>query len=161
AGNDRTPPAEAPQSSPESPTPDAAFAALPRLTRLRGALTEAHRSLAARRRSRWGEPAVFFFDPGRQAELEAARPRKPDTPTLPPEIPELIAAELPVLFESVEARRAARTIRGLGEVATTLAPHVPAAKDLADVLTVPDDETVLVIHPASRSGFRLLVRGIA
>ena len=35
------------------------------------------------------------------------------------------------------------------------------AKDLADVLDVPDDETVLVLDPAARVGFRLQVRGIA
>jgi hypothetical protein len=145
---DRTPAAD----------PDPAFAALPRLTRLREALAAAR--LPAPQRSRWKEPAVFFFDPARQAELEAARPRKPLVPA-DDEASRLIRAELPALFASAEVRRAARAVPGLRAVADTLAPHSAAARDLADLLAVPDDEVVLVLHPGSRAGFRLLVRGVA
>ena len=128
-------------------TPDAAFAARPRLVRLRDAL----RALHPPRQSRWGEPPVFFFDPARQAELDAARP-KPDASRTD----DAVAAELPALFASVEVRRAARAIPGLREAA--LKRH---AADLADLLAVPDDEAVLVLHPRLRVGFRLFVRGVA
>ncbi|MBX9582777.1 MAG: hypothetical protein K2X87_20925, partial [Gemmataceae bacterium] len=37
----------------------------------------------------------------------------------------------------------------------------PAAKDLADLLAVPDDEAVLVLDPAARAGYRLVVSGVA
>jgi hypothetical protein len=73
---------------------------------------------------------------------------------------ELIAAELPVLFKSVEVRRAARGVLGLSEAAAALAPLLPAAKDLADLLAVPDDEAVLVLDPVAQTGFRLFARGI-
>ena len=130
--------------------PDAAFAARPRLLRLRDALKAAH----PRPRSRWGEPAVFFFDPARQAEYEAARPRQVEQ-TSP--VAEMIATELPGLFASVEVRRVARAIPGLPEAAARL----PAARELAELLALPDDETVLVLHPRERTGFRLFVRGVA
>jgi hypothetical protein len=35
------------------------------------------------------------------------------------------------------------------------------AKDLADLLAVPDDEVVRVIHPAAGAGFRVRVRGVS
>lgn len=135
------------------PAPDPAFAARPRLLRLRDALAGYRPS-----RNRWGEPAVFFFDPARQAELDAARPHTPERPCA---VTELVAAELPALVESVEVRRTARAIPGLREAAAAVAPHVPAAKDLAELLAVPDDETVLALDPARRAGFRVFVRGVA
>ena len=139
---------------------DPAFAARPRLARLRDALEQVVRSLARRRPNRWTEPPVFFFCPQRQAELEAARPAKPRHDRFA-DLAGRIAAELAELFASVEVRRAARAIFGLREAAAALAPHLPAAKDLAEVLAVPDDETVLVIEPAARAGWRVLVRGVA
>jgi hypothetical protein len=139
--------------------PDPAFAAIPRLARLRDALTAAART-PPRRPARWGEPPVFFFDPARQAQLEAAR-RPVQEPDRFAALSALIAAELTGLFASVEVRRAARAVAGLQQAAAALAPRLPAAKDLAELLTVPDDETVLVIDPANRAGFRLFVRGVA
>jgi hypothetical protein len=141
-------------------TPDPAFAALPRLAHLRDALVAAVQTTPPRRPTRWGEPPVFFFDPARQAQLEAAH-RSPAGPEQFAELSAAITAELPALFASVEVRRAARTVAGLREAAAALAPQLPAAKDLADLLDVPDDETVLVIDPATRTGFRLFVQGIA
>jgi hypothetical protein len=138
--------------------PDPAFAALRRLARLRDALAAARR--AAPPPDRWGEPPVFFFHPARQAEYFAARLHKPG-PDPYRELADRIAAELPALFASVEVRRAARAVAGLPEAAAALAPDCPAARDLADLLTVPDDEAVLVLHPALRAGFRLFVRGVA
>jgi hypothetical protein len=111
------------------------------------------------RRPWWGEPPVFFFDRARQAEFEAARPAAAPAEAHPLET--RIAAELPELFRSVEVRRVARAVPGLREAAAALAPRLPAAKELADLLAVPDDEAVLVLHPARRAGFRLLVRGVA
>ena len=130
--------------------PDPAFAAIPRLKRLAAALT----ADAAVKPSRWREPPVFFFDPARQAELEAARGiRTPTTNSLAL----MIADELPGLFASVDVRRVARAIPGLREAA---ARH-PAAKQLAELLAVPDDEAVLILHPKLRAGFRVFVRGVA
>lgn len=139
--------------------PDPAFAARPRLARLRDALA-AVRNCPPRRPVRWGEPPVFFFDPARQAELEAARPA-PAARDRFDEVSGLIAAELPGLFASVEVRRAARAVAGLREVAAALAPLLPAVKELADLLAVPDDEAVLVLDPANRTGYRLFAHGVA
>jgi hypothetical protein len=133
--------------------PDPAFAAIPRLTHLRDVLAE-RRPVA--KPSRWREPPVFFFDPARQAECETAR-STPDRSPAAGRLARLVAAELPALFASVEVRRAARAIPGLREAAARL----PAAKPLADLLAVPDDETVLVLHPRLRTGLRLFVRGVA
>jgi len=152
-------PRSAPVGVPPPPrtTPEPAFAARTRLARLRDALVAATaRPKAARR---WGEPPVFFFDRARQADLEAARPPAPSPAPHP--LHERIVAELAELFRSVEVRRVARAVAGLRDAAAALAPHVPAAKDLADLLAVPDDETVLVLHPELRLGCRLLVRGVA
>jgi hypothetical protein len=52
-------------------------------------------------------------------------------------------------------------VDGLRAAAEALAPHCPAAKDLAELLAVPDDETVLVLHPERRTGLRVAIRGIA
>jgi hypothetical protein len=135
------------------PAPDAAFAARPRLLKLRDALGRAATGL----RPRWGEPPVFFFDPRRQAELEAARPAAPDRFA---ELASLIGKEMPALLASVEVRRAARAV-GLKDAANPLARHCPAANDLAELLAVPDDEVFLALVPASRSGVRLHLRGAA
>jgi hypothetical protein len=136
-------------------TPDPAFAARPRLVHLRGALRRAARRL---RPSRWNEPAVFFFDTRRQAELEAARPAPPDPFA---GLSELVASEMPGLLASVEVRRVARAVEGLSAAARAFAPHCRAAKELADLLAVPDDETFLALAPAGRAGVRLHVRGAA
>lgn len=135
--------------------PDAAYDALSRLIRLQADLTAA----LVRPRSRWKEPALFFFDPGREAEREANRPVLPPDPFA--SLSARIAAELPMLCESVEVRRVARAIEGLRTAAEALASQSTAAKDLADLLAVPDDEAILVLHPELRTGFRLTVRGVA
>jgi hypothetical protein len=135
------------------PAPDAAFAARPRLLRLRDAL----RRVAKAPRPRWGEPPVFFFDARRQAELEAARTAPPDRFA---ELASLITEEMPALLASAEVRRVARAA-GLKEAAGALAAHCPAANDLAELLAVPDDEVFLAIVPATRTGVRLHLRGAA
>ncbi len=143
-----------PQPAEPPRTPDPAFAARPRLLHLRDALSRG----ATLRPERWNEPAVFFFDPTRQAELEAARPAAHDRFAA---LAELVAAELPALLEHVEVRRVARTLGGLKDAALALAPHCAAANDLADLLAVPDDEVFLALAPGDRSGVRLHVRGAA
>ena len=60
----------------------------------------------------------------------------------------------------MEVRRAARAI-GLQDAALALASQCPAARELADLLAVPDDEVFLALAPAERTGTRLHVRGAA
>ncbi|AWM36800.1 hypothetical protein GobsT_53410 [Gemmata obscuriglobus] len=132
-----------------------AFAARARLVCLRDALARTASQLTP---ARWNEPAVFFFDPQRQAELELARGPAPDRFGA---LTAHICAELTELIESVEVRRVARTIDGLHQASRDLALHCPAAGDLADLLAVPDDEVFLALAPAARTGVRLHVRGAA
>ncbi len=135
-------------------SPDPAYAARPHLIELRDLLHQAARQTC---RLWWNEPPTFFFDPKRQAELEAAR-KPPSTPLT--ELTSRIAAEWTTLCESVSVRHVARAI-GLREAARALAPHSPAARELADLLAVPDDEVILALAPAERTGIRLYVRGAA
>ncbi|QDU24012.1 hypothetical protein [Urbifossiella limnaea] len=137
--------------------PDPAFAARPGLVRLRDALQTA--AAPPPRRGPWKEPPVFFFDPARQAELDAARAPLPPADRHP--LDARVAAELPALIDSVDVRRVARTIPGLREAAAALAGRLPAATDLFDLLAVPDDEVVVALDPARGVGVRLLVRGVA
>lgn len=134
--------------------PDPAFAARARLARLRDALACA----ASARPSRWNEPAVFFFDPRRQAELEAACPERPQPFA---DLTAVIAAERPELIASVEVRRVARATDGLRTAAERLAPRCPAARELAALLAIPDDEVFLGLSPLEGTGARLHVRGAA
>jgi hypothetical protein len=136
--------------------PDPGYEALSRLSHLRDRLVAA---LAAGKPGRWKEPPVFFFDPRRQAEFEAVWRSSPDDPFA--DVSTAIADELPTLFASVEVRRVARAINGLRNVAAAIAPMCRAARDLADLLAIPDDEVVVVLHPARRAGFRLAIRGVA
>ncbi len=137
--------------------PDPAFAARPGLLRLRNDLRVAAHARPPRRT--WKEPPVFFFDTARQADLDAARGPNPPAERHP--LDARVAAELPALVASVEVRRAARTVPGLREAAAALASRLPAAKDLAALLTVPDDEVVVALDPARGVGVRVLVRGVA
>lgn len=132
---------------------DPAFAARPRLLALRDTLARAAKRLKP---ARWNEPAMFFFDPKRQADLEAARPAPRDRFA---ELASAVADELTHLLEHVEVRRVARATEGLKAAALALAPHCGAARDLADLLAVPDDEVFLVLSPADRTGVRVHVRG--
>jgi len=143
-----------PSSRPAS-VPEPAYDARPRLTELRDALAA---MVSARTPGRWKEPPLFFFDHQRQAELEAARPPSSAEPFA--EVSNRIAAELPALCASVEVRRVARAIDGLHAATGALSPVCPTARDLADLLVVPDDEVFLVLHPERRAGFRLVARGV-
>jgi hypothetical protein len=133
--------------------PDTAFAARERFLSLRDAFALAAKTL----RPRWDEPGVFFFDKKRDAELAATRQAVPDRFA---ELTALVAAEMPMLLASVETRRVARAV-GLKDAARILAAHCAAAKDLTDLLAIPDDEVFLAITPATHTGVRLHVRGAA
>jgi len=130
---------------------DDAYEARRRLIALREALA----TRTARPQSPWNEPPVFFFDPARQAEFEAACHTRvmPNDP-----LAEQAAAEVIALCESVEVRRMARAIAGLADQLVHW--KAPAFRMLADLIAVPDDETILVLQPGSRRGFRLHIRGI-
>jgi hypothetical protein len=103
-------------------------------------------------------PPLFFFNPARQAELDAART---DNKSHREPLDELIDSLMPLLVGSVEVRRAARAIAGLRETVIALLPTNPRVRDLADLLAVPDDEVVLLLDPARRTGYRMLIRGVA
>lgn len=139
-------------------TPDAGYRARPRLARLATDLAKA--AAAACSPSRWKEPPVFFFDTRRQAEYEVAHPPVPRGDPHA-ELSARVAVEVRALSDSAEVRQVARGVAGLRVAAEALAPVCAAAKDLADLLAVPDDELVTVLHPATRTGFRVLLRGVA
>jgi hypothetical protein len=159
--------------------PDVAFAALPLFDRLRDALRAAARFRDRCRRAdrrRWGVPDLFFFEPDLQLEWQTARPARGRVPTAViaavsrrdpaaaracVELAELTDDALTVLAAGADARHAARAVPGLAEAAADLAADHPKARQIAEALTVPDDEVVRVIHPAARAGFRVLVRGVA
>jgi len=138
------------RSAPSGDLPDVAAAALPLFVRLRDALRE-HARPSPRRR--WNVPPLFFFD----RKCEAARPARPSG--IDRDLADLLDDALTVVAASFEARRAARTVSGLA--AAALASPLRPARELAGLLAVADDEIVRVIHPAARTGFRVLVRGIA
>ena len=138
--------------------PSTAFDSRVRFRRLAQDLAAALASTNCR--ARWKEPPVFFFDARRQAALEAARTRAPETDPFAG-LATRIAEELPALFASVEMRQTARAVEGLRHAAEAMAQLCPGARDLADILAVPDDEVVIVLYPALRIGLRFVVRGVA
>jgi hypothetical protein len=167
----RTSPAPA---APRPPAFDPAFSALPLFHRLRDSLTASARLIAACRKrhartsGRWGVPALFFFQkPAAPVGPEFPHPYLGEVaPKMPAELaaweklPDLLDDALTVL-PAVEARRTARTVDGLQKRAAELADVLPAVKELSELLAVPDDQVVLAIHPASRTGMRVLLRGVA
>lgn len=164
---------------------DIAFAALPLLRKLSATLTDAGQFLAecrkveeraTRKSRRWGVPSLFFFDKRLQKEWEAIRPVSPTFPepyssevakrypalaaawTI---LPDLLTDSLTVLYGSRLTRRAARAVTGLQSAAESIAKYLPDCRDLADLLAMPEDETVLAIDPIAMTGVRVRVRGIA
>ncbi len=134
-----------------SGSPDSGYEALSRLSRLRDFLV----TIPLTPRNRWKVPPLFFFDTRHKITCPTQQP----SPYGAAE--EQIAAELPLLCNSVEVRRVARTIEGLSNAAVAIAPMCAAAKSLVELLAIPDDEVILVLHPESRTGFRMAVRGVA
>jgi len=125
------------------------------LTHLRDQFRDAR---AARGPGRWKVPPVYFFDRRRQAELELARPRALGNSFA--DLAASIAATMPELFASIEVRRVARAIDGLCPAAEELAADCPPARDLAELLAIPEDEVFTVLHPERHTGFRLITRGV-
>jgi hypothetical protein len=137
-----------------TPTPDRGYEAIRRLRELEATLMAA----LPRQSSRWKEPTLFFFDRQREAERRANSP--PGRAETLAAVSQSISTELSWLCQSVEVRRVARSLAGLRSAAAALAPHCPAARDLLDLLAIPDDEAILVLHPGERAGFKLTVRGV-
>jgi hypothetical protein len=135
--------------------PDPGYEALSRLTQLRDFLS----SVTVPPRSRWKVPPLFFFDTQREIQRKASCTAPQADPFSA--VSARIAAEMPLLCGSVEVRRVARTIEGLQAAAQAIAQLCTEAKNLAELLAIPDDEAILVIHPETRNGFRVTVRGVA
>jgi hypothetical protein len=135
--------------------PDPGYAAVAFLAKLRDALRSATKSLHAERS---GVPRLFFFDRDAQRELAAGEPSKP---RIDPKVADLIADALTLLPASIEARRAARATDGLRDAVVAVAKGHKPARELVELLDVPDDQVVLAIHPAARTGVRVLIRGVA
>lgn len=173
---DRLAPLAPAPTPPPRPTYNPGFAALPLLTRLRDTLTASARLIAAcrrrhaRTRGRWGVPQLFFFHHPTPAPTGPQFPQpyiRELAAKMPAEVkaweavPDLLDDALTLMSAAVGARRTARTVDGLREAAAKLVDVLPAAKELGELLAVPDDQVVLAVHPASRSGVRVVMRGIA
>jgi hypothetical protein len=102
-------------------------------------------------------PRLFFFDRDAQRELATEQSK----PRLDPKVADLIDDALTLLPAAVEARRAARATDGLREAVAAVATVHKPARELVALLDVPDDQVVLAIHPATRVGVRVLIRGVA
>src|SRR5437868_915455 len=96
------------------------------------------------------------------ATLPFARP----TPGRPPQaaaawdsLPDLTDDALTVLSACPLTRRVARAVPGLADAAAGLAADHPRARELVELLALPEDEVFLVVHPAARAGFRVTTRG--
>jgi hypothetical protein len=157
-------------------SPDVAFAALPLLRRLRDAFELAGRR--AKPKSRWGVPPLFFFDKQVQAEWNGVRSlREREGPGVSGLVygkgtPDRSRSErttfsdladdaLTLLAGSIEVRRAARVVTGLQAAAERLASEDAKAQLVAGLLAIPDDEVMLALHPATRTGWRVRLGGVA
>jgi len=162
------------------PTRDVTVAALPLLHELRDTLRLAlgYRDrrrvlLANAPESRWGVPALFYFDARLQADLDSRRTAHRDHASdaaarLDPAgskawhaLVDLLDDAMCVLTNSAEARHAARAIDGFASVTQAMRHEHPGVGPLLHVMGVTDDDTVRVVHPAAGVGVRLLVRGVA
>ena len=120
----------------------------------------------------WGVPKLFFADGAAQAEWRA----KQGPAALFPEpfigsltasfpkfadawdrLPDLLDDALSHLAESIDVRRMARAVPGLCDAAL----GVPQVGELAGILGLREEEVWLVIHPAARAGFRVVLEGVA
>lgn len=155
---------------------DSGYAALSLFTRLRDAFATAApliaecRSRHRRVTGRWGVPPLFFFHHPPRAETSPAFPepfltqlaaKMPSAAKAWHTLPDLLDDALTLLPAAVTARRTARAVGGLKELAAAMADVLPAAKELCELLAVPDDQVVLAVHPSARTGVRVVLRGIA
>ncbi len=158
---------------------DVAVAALPLLHQLRDTLRAALRFrdrrrllLAAAPESRWGVPALFYFDAQLQADLERRRPAEVDRAADQAArqdpagaaawhaLVDLLDDAQSVLTNSADARHAARAIDGFLSVTQAMRHEHPGVGPLLHVLSVTDDDTVRVVHVAAGVGVRVVVRGV-
>jgi len=151
-------------------TPDLAFETISLWPRLRTMLAEA---ASARRKDRdlaekaikhqrhWGVPKLHFFHKPAQQELERSRANDATPYDFGPDLDYVLEDSMLLLAESLDIRRAARATAGLYEAANAIAGELPAAKQLAELLRMPEGEAIRVIHPGCVAGFRLLTFGVA
>lgn len=129
----------------------------------------------ARRRRRWTEGKLFSFDPAIQRAWgtrgapeappverygRAVARRQPADAQAWEDFRALAGTILEALIVSLPGRRIARSTGGLVDGLHILAADHAAARDLADLLVVQDDTIFLVLHPATRAGFRVGVEGL-
>jgi hypothetical protein len=147
---------------------------LPLLRRLADTLSAAaafamicRTEMAARERDRGG-PVTFLNEPpspkSKVIPVEIARrfaERRPAEASAFTIAPDLLDDALTLLAASRYVRRAARAVPGLRTGAEMCACEWVASRSLAEILAMPEDETILAIDPAGRAGLRVLVRGVA
>jgi len=171
---------ETPITLPKAAT-DLAFAARPLFLRLTDVLNRVGQLLgecrkmhdrATRHERAWGVPALFFSDDSAQREWRAKQAPAQEFPqpyiallseAFPKladawnRLPDLLDDALALLAESPDVRRMARAVPGLRAAAAS----IPQAAELAGVLAMPEEEVWLVIHPAARAGYRVVLEGVA
>jgi hypothetical protein len=159
----------------QSYAPDLAFATLPLLNRLRDALAKAVTALdeyrivkerSTRKQRMWGVPKLFFFHKPAQIELLAGRasggsPHEAPSLANDSALSDLLEDAHLLLAESLDVRRAARATPGLYDAAKILGTELAPAKQLAELLRMPEGEAIRVIHPAAGAGYRVLTQGVA
>jgi hypothetical protein len=113
-------------------------------------------------------PATFFFHHPTTTDqttfpepyLTELAPKMPAAAKAWRQLPDLLDDALTLLPAAVAVRRMARAVDGLRAAAAEVADALPAAKELGELLAVPDDQVVLAIHPASRTAMRVVIRGV-
>ena len=153
---------------------DHAFHALPLLRRLADALHAGCRFHDACQHEIDGELA----DRGGRVQF-LNEPHRPGDSRIPRSIAQRVASRSPelaqawtVLADQIDdavtlmaasgvVRRAARAIPQLIESASAFAERQKSGRILADILAMPEDETVLVLDPVHGFGLRVRVRAIA
>ncbi len=159
---------------------DPSYASLSLLARLRESLWASAKLLAACRVAEASAEAsaapLFFFDRDLQTEWKSLHRESPEFPephltrlerSLPAEslawrqLPDLLDDARTLLAASISVRRSARAMPGFLDAVRIVGNDLLAAKEVAELLGVLDDQVILAIHPAERVGVRLHVRGLA
>ncbi len=151
--------------------PDPAVAAMPGLIALRDTLRLASQVPELLPRPRFPAAKVFFFQPDSASEptvetdavdpwSRAAR-HAPDAVRAWRDVFPRVADVFPALANCVAVRHSARAIPNLVRFTEQLAPNHPAAAELAEILAVADDLTVLAIDPAAQVGVRVRTIGVS
>ncbi len=159
--------------------PDPAFAALDLFRRLVATLEAARAFRDAchaieRRTNRWGVPPTFFLADSPQGERQPTRPPQPTerhalaaAKRLPYSasawtgLHELLDNAFTGCAADPQIRHTARATPKLLTLLNEFAPDHPGCAEFHDLLNVADDLPVTVLHPQARTGFRILLNGIA